>query len=176
MQQGRAVPGTGPVLAFGERMQEAVATQENGAAQTNAVTMKSLLEAGVHFGHRKRSWNPRMRQYIFAQRNGIHIIDLQKTLRKLDEGCEFISDVAAAGQKVLFVGTKKQAVDTILAEASAAAPSTSPLGGSAAPSPTSRPSSPGLTTWSSSRHARLKASSRPSPRGRPSSSNTPSPG
>ena len=101
-------------------MQEAVAPAappENGAAQSNTVTMKSLLEAGVHFGHRKRSWNPRMRQYIFAQRNGIHIIDLQKTLRKLDEACEFISDVAAAGQKVLFVGTKKQAVDTILAEA-----------------------------------------------------------
>ncbi len=98
-------------------MQEAVATQENVAAQSNTVTMKSLLEAGVHFGHRKRSWNPRMRQYIFAQRNGIHIIDLQKTLRKLDAACEFISDVAASGQKVLFVGTKKQAVDTILAEA-----------------------------------------------------------
>ena len=101
-------------------MQEAVAPAappENGAAQSNTVTMKSLLEAGVHFGHRKRSWNPRMRQYIFAQRNGIHIIDLQKTLRKLDEACEFISDVSAAGQKVLFVGTKKQAVDTILAEA-----------------------------------------------------------
>ena len=98
-------------------MQETVTTEENGGAQSTAITMKSLLEAGVHFGHRKRNWNPKMRQYIFAHRNGIHIIDLQKTLRKLDEACEFISDVAASGKKVLLVGTKKQAVDTILAEA-----------------------------------------------------------
>jgi small subunit ribosomal protein S2 len=98
-------------------MQETLTTEENGAAITPAVTMKSLLEAGVHFGHRKRNWNPKMRQYIFAHRNGIHIIDLQKTLRKLDEARDFISDVAASGKKILMVGTKKQAVDTILAEA-----------------------------------------------------------
>ncbi len=97
-------------------MQETATSKENGA-QPSTVTMKSLLEAGVHFGHRKRNWNPRMRRYIFAQRNGIHIIDLQKTLRKLDEASEFISGVAASGKKILMVGTKKQAVDTILAEA-----------------------------------------------------------
>jgi small subunit ribosomal protein S2 len=79
--------------------------------------MKSLLEAGVHFGHQKRRWNPRMREYIFTHRNGIHIIDLQKTLRMLEEACEFISDTVAQGKKVLLVGTKKQAQDTILQEA-----------------------------------------------------------
>jgi small subunit ribosomal protein S2 len=81
------------------------------------LTMKSLLEAGVHFGHQKRRWNPKMRDYIFTHRNGIHIIDLQKTLRMLEEACEFISDVVAQGKKVLLVGTKKQAQDTILQEA-----------------------------------------------------------
>ncbi len=81
------------------------------------LTMKSLLEAGVHFGHQKRRWNPRMRQYIFTHRNGIHIIDLQKTLRMLEEACEFISDTVAQGKKVLLVGTKKQAQDTIVNEA-----------------------------------------------------------
>ncbi len=81
------------------------------------LTMKSLLEAGVHFGHQKRRWNPRMRQYIFTHRNGIHIIDLQKTLRMLEEACEFISDTVSQGKKVLLVGTKKQAQDTIVNEA-----------------------------------------------------------
>ena len=84
------------------------------------MTMKALLEAGVHFGHQKRRWNPKMGQYIFAHRNGIHIIDLQKTLRMLDEACEFITEVAAQGQKVLMVGTKKQAHDTIQNEATRA--------------------------------------------------------
>jgi small subunit ribosomal protein S2 len=79
--------------------------------------MKSLLEAGVHFGHQKRRWNPKMKTYIFAHRNGIHIIDLQKTLRMLEEACEFIADVAAQGKKILMVGTKKQATDTIVADA-----------------------------------------------------------
>ena len=73
------------------------------------ITMKSLLEAGVHFGHQKRRWNPKMRRYIFTHRNGIHIIDLQKTLRMLEEAASFISEVAADGKKVLMVGTKKQA-------------------------------------------------------------------
>ena len=82
--------------------------------------MKALLEAGVHFGHQKRRWNPKMRQYIFAHRNGIHIIDLQKTLRMLDEACEFMTEVASQGQKVLMVGTKKQAHDTIMNEAARA--------------------------------------------------------
>jgi small subunit ribosomal protein S2 len=93
-------------------VQTAVSPDGNGH-----ITMKSLLEAGVHFGHQKRRWNPKMRRYIFAHRNGIHIIDLQKTLRMLEEAADFISCVAADGKKVLFVGTKKQAQDTVKAEA-----------------------------------------------------------
>ena len=80
------------------------------------ITLKSLLEAGVHFGHQKRRWNPKMRRYIFTHRNGIHIIDLQKTLRMLEDAAGFISDVAADGKKILMVGTKKQAQDTIVTE------------------------------------------------------------
>jgi small subunit ribosomal protein S2 len=76
--------------------------------------MKMLLEAGVHFGHQKRRWNPKMKQYIFAHRNGIHIIDLQKTLRMLDTAIEFMTDMVAQGNKVLMVGTKKQAQDSII--------------------------------------------------------------
>ena len=79
--------------------------------------MKSLLEAGVHFGHQKRRWNPKMKQFIFAHRNGIHIIDLQQTLQRVERAAKFIEEVAAQGQKVILVGTKKQAHDTILAEA-----------------------------------------------------------
>ena len=79
--------------------------------------MKSLLEAGVHFGHQKRRWNPKMKSYIFAHRNGIHIIDLQQTMRMLDEAAEFISDTIARGKKVAMVGTKKQAQDTIVSDA-----------------------------------------------------------
>ena len=81
------------------------------------VTMKSLLEAGVHFGHQKRRWNPKMKQYIFSHRNGIHIIDLQKTLRMLDRATEFMTETVAQGGRVLMVGTKKQAQDTIITEA-----------------------------------------------------------
>ena len=81
------------------------------------VTMKSLLEAGVHFGHQKRRWNPKMRQYIFAHRNGIHIIDLQQTLHFLERAAAFVEDIAAQGRKIIFVGTKKQAQDTIKGEA-----------------------------------------------------------
>ena len=90
--------------------------QEIGAAPNEPLTMKSLLEAGVHFGHQKRRWNPKMKTYIFAHRNGIHIIDLQKTLRMLEGACEFVTDVAAQGKKILMVGTKKQAQDTIVSE------------------------------------------------------------
>ena len=79
--------------------------------------MKSLLEAGVHFGHQKRRWNPKMKQYIFAHRNGIHIIDLQKTLRMLDRATEVMTELVAEGRRVLMVGTKKQAQDTIIYEA-----------------------------------------------------------
>ncbi len=82
-----------------------------------ATTMKSLLEAGVHFGHQRRRWNPKMRRYIFAHRNGIHIIDLQQTLRHLEQAAAFVEDVAAQGQKIVLLGTKKQATDTIVSEA-----------------------------------------------------------
>ncbi|MCZ6615043.1 MAG: 30S ribosomal protein S2 [Chloroflexi bacterium] len=82
--------------------------------------MKSLLEAGVHFGHQTRRWHPRMKKYIFAVRNGIHIIDLQQTLGLLDDAYAFISDMVAHGQSVLFLGTKKQAQETVLQEATRA--------------------------------------------------------
>ena len=81
------------------------------------VSMKQLLEAGVHFGHQTRRWNPKMAQYIFTERNGIYIIDLQKTVKKLDEAYNFIFNVAAEGGEVLFVGTKKQASDSVKEEA-----------------------------------------------------------
>ncbi|MDA8170958.1 MAG: 30S ribosomal protein S2 [Nitrospiraceae bacterium] len=80
-------------------------------------TMKELLEAGVHFGHQVKRWNPKMKRYIFGERNGIYIIDLQKTLKGLEEAYNFIRDVAAENQTVLFVGTKKQAQDSISEEA-----------------------------------------------------------
>ncbi len=81
------------------------------------ISMKQLLEAGVHFGHQTRRWNPKMAQYIFTERNGIYIIDLQKTVRKIDEAYLFVRDVALEGKNVLFVGTKKQAQESIEAEA-----------------------------------------------------------
>uniref|UniRef100_UPI0040289CAD 30S ribosomal protein S2 n=1 Tax=Gemmiger formicilis TaxID=745368 RepID=UPI0040289CAD len=73
------------------------------------VSMKQLLEAGVHFGHQTRRWNPKMAKYIFTERNGIYIIDLQKTVKKLDEAYNFDRDTAAQGGQILFVGTKNQA-------------------------------------------------------------------
>jgi small subunit ribosomal protein S2 len=79
--------------------------------------MKSLLEAGVHFGHRTRRWNPRMKPFIFTQRNGIHIIDLQQTMGKLEDAYNFARDTVAQGGQVLFVGTKRQAQETVQAEA-----------------------------------------------------------
>lgn len=98
-------------------VQEAVQPETIQTQDDNRITMKSLLEAGVHFGHQKRRWNPKMSEYIFAHRNGIHIIDLQKTLYKIEEAAEFLTEVAAEGKKILFVGTKKQAQDTIVTEA-----------------------------------------------------------
>jgi small subunit ribosomal protein S2 len=86
-------------------------------APSSPVSMKALLEAGVHFGHQTHRWNPRMRQYIFTERNGIHIIDLQQTVPLLQQAMEFARSVAANGQTVLFVGTKKQAQDSIKTEA-----------------------------------------------------------
>ena len=83
----------------------------------SVISMKQLLEAGVHFGHQTRRWNPKMAPYIFTERNGIYIIDLQKTVRKIDEAYEFMKEVAASGKPVLFVGTKKQAQAAIPDEA-----------------------------------------------------------
>jgi len=79
--------------------------------------MKELLEAGVHFGHQTKRWNPKMKKYIFGKRNGIYIIDLQKTLKLFKEASAFISDLASQGKRILFVGTKRQAQDAILEEA-----------------------------------------------------------
>ena len=83
----------------------------------SVVSMKQLLEAGVHFGHQTRRWNPKMAEYIFTERNGIYIIDLQKTAKKLNEAYIFARDIAAAGGDILFVGTKKQAQDSVKEEA-----------------------------------------------------------
>ena len=83
----------------------------------NVVSMKQLLEAGVHFGHQTRRWNPKMAEYIFTERNGIYIIDLQKTVKKVEEAYYFVRDIAASGEDILFVGTKKQAQDSIKEEA-----------------------------------------------------------
>ena len=81
------------------------------------VSMKQLLEAGVHFGHQTRRWNPKMASYIYTERNGIYIIDLQKTVKKLDEAYNFVREVSAEGGSILFVGTKKQAQESIREEA-----------------------------------------------------------
>ena len=79
--------------------------------------MKQLLEAGVHFGHQTRRWNPKMAKFIFTERNGIYIIDLQKTVKKIDEAYKFMQEVAETGKPILFVGTKKQAQEAIKEEA-----------------------------------------------------------
>lgn len=81
------------------------------------ISMKQLLEAGVHFGHQTRRWNPKMARYIFTERNGIYIIDLQKTVRKVEEAYNFVRDLAAEGKTILFVGTKKQAQEAVKEEA-----------------------------------------------------------
>jgi small subunit ribosomal protein S2 len=77
------------------------------------VTMKELLEAGVHFGHQTKRWNPKMKKYLFGERNGIYIIDLQKTIEKFNEACRFVEELAGRGESVLFVGTKRQAADSV---------------------------------------------------------------
>src|SRR3989304_1768106 len=77
------------------------------------VTMKELLEAGVHFGHQTKRWNPKMKKYLFGERNGIYIIDLQKTIEKFNEACRFVGELAGRGDSVLFVGTKRQAADSV---------------------------------------------------------------
>jgi small subunit ribosomal protein S2 len=83
----------------------------------SVISMKQLLEAGVHFGHQTRRWNPKMKKYIFTERNGIYIIDLQKTVKKVEEAYNFVKELAGNGGKVLFVGTKKQAQDSVRDEA-----------------------------------------------------------
>jgi len=88
-----------------------------GGEKMSIVSMKQLLEAGVHFGHQTRRWNPKMKEYIFTERNGIYIIDLQKTVKKIEEAYEFVKNVSAEGGNILFVGTKKQAQESIQEEA-----------------------------------------------------------
>ena len=83
----------------------------------SVISMKQLLEAGVHFGHQTRRWNPKMKKFIFTERNGIYIIDLQKTVKKIEEAYFFVRDVAMEGKPILFVGTKKQAQESIETEA-----------------------------------------------------------
>ena len=83
----------------------------------SVVSMKQLLEAGVHFGHQTRRWNPKMAEYIYCERNGIYIIDLQKTVKKMEEAYDFVRQLAADGKSILFVGTKKQATDAVKEEA-----------------------------------------------------------
>ena len=83
----------------------------------SVISMKQLLEAGVHFGHQTRRWNPKMAKYIFTERNGIYIIDLQKTVKKLEEAYKFVKEVAETGKPILFVGTKKQAQEAVKEEA-----------------------------------------------------------
>jgi small subunit ribosomal protein S2 len=83
----------------------------------SVISMKQLLEAGVHFGHQTRRWNPKMKKYIFTERNGIYIIDLQKTVKKVEEAYKYVKELAANGGTVLFVGTKKQAQDSVKEEA-----------------------------------------------------------
>ena len=83
----------------------------------SAITMKELLEAGVHFGHQTKRWNPKMKRFLFGERNGIYIIDLQKTMEKFEEAYQFLKEVSEKGESVLFVGTKRQAAETIQEEA-----------------------------------------------------------
>jgi small subunit ribosomal protein S2 len=90
---------------------------KKGGVTMAVVSMKQLLEAGVHFGHQTRRWNPKMARFIFTERNGIYIIDLQKTVRKVDEAYNFVRDLTQAGGSILFVGTKKQAQETVKEEA-----------------------------------------------------------
>src|SRR5437660_5145047 len=101
-------------LSKGQNREE---VEQGGNQNVAEVNVKGLLEAGVHFGHQTSRWNPKTRTYIFTARNGIHIIDLQKTVRLLDDAWDFVRGVAASGRPVLFVGTKKQAQETIQTEA-----------------------------------------------------------
>jgi small subunit ribosomal protein S2 len=109
-----------PVLAVSQAASPGPVWRKNQKRRIKSmpvVTIKQLLEAGVHFGHHTRRWNPKMAEYIFTERNGIYIIDLQKTVKKFDEAYMFVRDLAANGGTILFVGTKKQAADSIREEA-----------------------------------------------------------
>ena len=117
VQTAPQAPTEAPPPAMPPPIRPAAQSPYTYTAPEGPVTMKALLEAGVHFGHQKRRWNPKMKQYIFAQRNGIHIIDLQKTLGMLDDAISFMADMSANGGRALMVGTKKQAQDTIVHEA-----------------------------------------------------------
>ena len=99
-----------------EKQNEVVEKTEKTNVRPN-VSMKSLLEAGVHFGHQRKYWNPKMDQYIYSHRNGIHIVDLQKTVKCLETARGFVKDIAASGKKILMVGTKKQAQEAVEQEA-----------------------------------------------------------
>ena len=134
------------------------------------VTMKQLLEAGVHFGHQTRRWNPKMKRFIFGERNGIYIIDLQQTLTRIETAYTFVRDLVADGGTVLFIGTKKQAQDPIQSYAEKSACRTSTSAGWAACSPTSRPSPSASPRCRSTAACATPASSRPCPRRKPSSS------
>lgn len=96
---------------------EVTRTEKPASQKSEPVSIKLLLEAGVHFGHQRRRWNPRMKPYVFTQRNGIHIIDLQQTLGKLQEARNFVRDLIASGGTIVFVGTKKQAQEVVEEEA-----------------------------------------------------------
>ena len=102
---------------FPERMNYAEEKTKGGGVTLSVISMKQLLEAGVHFGHQTRRWNPKMKSYIFTERNGIYIIDLQRTVKRIDEAYNYFKDIAARGEKVLFVGTKKQAQESVQKEA-----------------------------------------------------------
>src|SRR5215212_8163455 len=101
----------------GPRRVERRGSTNEGDPMPSPIQMKTLLEAGVHFGHQTRRWNPKMKTFIFTERNGIHIIDLQQTVRKLEEAMAYVRDLSSQGGTLLFVGTKKQAQETIEEEA-----------------------------------------------------------
>ncbi len=111
------------MIGYAEWCREAFRASEyhggknQGGRKMSVISMKQLLEAGVHFGHQTRRWNPKMAEFIFTERNGIYIIDLQKTVKKVEEAYNFIKEIAAEGKDVLFVGTKKQAQESIESEA-----------------------------------------------------------
>jgi small subunit ribosomal protein S2 len=119
MVQKHTLPDSGRCAAgrFAFEMRVAEGKTERMCKKMSVVSMKQLLEAGVHFGHQTRRWNPKMRPYIFTERNGIYIIDLQRTVKMMDEAYNFVRRLAADGGKIMFVGTKKQAQDSIRAEA-----------------------------------------------------------